>query len=168
MAGIKHAIKDAGGNSGGSCTYLFGKKGRIVLEGPGADVEHVLEAAIDVGALDVEQVDDGDAGNVHVAADGAEQPSKRVLVFTEPSDTKAAGEALSKTMGLQIAASEIFWDANEDTKVHLEDDAAAKQLAVFVDGLREMEPAVQGIYMNVAQGKVEDGPWAELMSRLDG
>ncbi|KAK0268559.1 hypothetical protein LTR91_014902 [Friedmanniomyces endolithicus] len=129
---------------------LADKKGRIVFEArEGVGVEEALEPALEAGAVDVE--DDGDG---------------RVVIFTEPGDTRAVGDALHKTLGLQIAASEILWEANEDTSIGVPDGNMAEELSTFVDVLQERETSLQAVAMNVAQGQLEEEPWKELQSRL--
>lgn len=151
MADMKHAIKETGGNAT-AAGYLFSKKGKIVFEkkeGVGAD--EVFEAALEVGALDVEEDGEG-----------------RVVVFTETGDTKAAGETLSKDLGLDISVSEIIWDANEDTRVELESEDTVAMLLDFVDKIEGKEGgSVTGVYMNVGPGeKLNEDAWSELMGRL--
>ena len=74
-------------NHEGSVTptnYLFEKKGRVVFhkkEGIGAD--EALEAALEVGALDVVEDEEG-----------------KVVMFTEPSITMMAGEQLARSLTL--------------------------------------------------------------------
>ncbi|KAK0889125.1 hypothetical protein LTR02_015721 [Friedmanniomyces endolithicus] len=76
------------------------------------------------------------------------------------------GEALNKTLGLQIAASEILWEANQDTSIGVPDGNMAEELSSFVDVLQEREASLQAVAMNVAQGQLEEEPWKELQSRL--
>lgn len=149
LADVRMVLTKHGGSST-PAAYLFAKKGRITFEkkdGVGAD--EVFEPALESGALDVLEDDDG-----------------RVVVYTEPTETTAAGETLSQTLGLNISASEIIWDANEDTRIPLESDKSAKDLVRFIDVLQDKESMVQGIYMNVVRGSVAEEPWAELQSRI--
>lgn len=130
-------------------SYLFEKKGRIIFrkrEGVGAD--EVLEAALEAGALDV-----------------VEDAEGRVVVYTETNDTKATAETLASSLGLEVEESEIIWDPNHETKIGLEDAQAAETLSTFVERLQE-DSAVQGVYMNVARGSLDDAVWAELQSRV--
>ena len=89
-----------------------------------------------------------------------------MLVYTEPPETKSTGEALSTALCLDIASSEIISDANEDTKVELSNAEATQELVKFADAIQDKENGVQGIYMNVAQGTLDEGAWAELQSRI--
>ncbi|HTN32910.1 MAG TPA: YebC/PmpR family DNA-binding transcriptional regulator [Marinobacter sp.] len=60
VAEVRHAFSKAGGNLGtdGSVAYLFSKQG-IISYGPEADGEKLLEAALNVGAEDLAEQDDG-------------------------------------------------------------------------------------------------------------
>lgn len=150
LAEIRQLVKKYQGNVTPT-SYLFEKKGQIIFkpkEGLGAD--EVLEAALEAapGALDV--------------VEGAEG---RVVVFTEPADTKGVGEALSGALGLEVEESEIIWDPNEDTKVQIPDEEAAQVLSGFAEKLQEIS-GVEAMYMNANQGDVSDATWTELQSRL--
>lgn len=150
LADVREVMKKYSGTATPT-NYLFAKKGRIVFEKKeGTGVDEVFDQALEAGALDV-----------------IEDAEGRVVVFTEPSDTKSTGEALSGGLGLNIASSDIIWDPNEDTMVPLSDSVAAKELSEFVDALQDKDSSVQGIYMNVAQGSIDEGAWAELKSRID-
>lgn len=121
-----------------------------VKEGTGVD--EVFDAALEVGAIDVEE-EEG-----------------QVVVYTEPTDTKATGETLAEKLGLVIAESDIFWDSNEDTRVELEGENVVADLVGFVDALEQKEVPVQGVYMNISPAKdmEEKDAWADLMERISG
>jgi YebC/PmpR family DNA-binding regulatory protein len=149
LADLRVIIKQHGGNATPT-GYLFTKKGRIIFANKdGVGVDDVFEPALEAGALDVDEDGEG-----------------RVLVYTEPTDTKSTGETLSTALGLDIASSEIISDANEDTKVALSNAEATQELVKFADAIQDKENGVQGIYMNVTQGTLEEGAWAELQSRI--
>ncbi|KAK3700680.1 hypothetical protein LTR37_015869 [Vermiconidia calcicola] len=150
LSDVRLVMKDAGG-SATPCAYLFEKKGRVVFERTdGVSAESILEAAVEAGATDVDQDEDGE-----------------LVVFSEPGDTKAVGEAVSSAMELMIKRSEIVWSANPDTKVAIPSEDAAEELSGFVDELLDKESSVQAISMNVAQGKLSTEAWKELQSRLN-
>jgi len=139
---------------GGSVTptsYLFQKKGRVAFERDERNlgVDDVLDEAIEAGAEDVETDEDGS-----------------IVVWTEPSKTMAAAEALQKSLNLKVESSDILWDPNEDTKVPLESEAAVKALSEFLEAVQD-NPQVQGVYANVAQGSLADDVWEDLQSRLN-
>jgi len=149
LADVRLVLSKHGGSST-PAAYLFAKKGRITFEKKdGVGVDEVFEPALEAGALDVVEGDEG-----------------QVVVFTEPTETTAAGARLSQVLDMNISASEIIWDANEDTKTPLESDKAAVELVRFVEVLQDKESMVQGIYMNIAQGSVAEEPWSELQSRI--
>lgn len=150
LADIRHLVKQHQGNVTPT-NYLFEKKGQIIFkpkEGLGAD--EVLDAALEAvpGVLDV--------------VEGAEG---RVVVFTEPADTKGTGEALSSALGLEVEESEIVWDPNEDTKVEIPDEETAQVLGGFAEKLQDIS-GVQAMYVNAVQGSIGDATWADLQSRL--
>ncbi|OCK91348.1 YebC-like protein [Cenococcum geophilum 1.58] len=148
LADIRLLIKEHEG-SVTPTTYLFEKKGRIVFrEKDGVGVEEVLEEVLEAGALDVIENSEG-----------------KVVVFTETNETKATAQALASSLGLEISETDIIWDPTENTKVELEEEEAAKRLGRFLEELQEIS-GVQGVYMNIAQGSIDDALWSELQSRI--
>ncbi|KAI5301697.1 hypothetical protein KEM56_001454 [Ascosphaera pollenicola] len=127
---IRFLIKNAGGNVTPT-TFLFDKKGfcKFVLpEGKTAD--DYLEQAIDVGAEDISINEEG-----------------RLMVYTDPSETKTVGDQFAKVTGLEMESSDIFWDPKEETMVTLEGEA----LENVEDLIAKMEEdsGVQDIYLNM-------------------
>ena len=148
LADIRLLIKEHEG-SVTPTTYLFEKKGRIVFrEKDRVGVEEVLEEAVEVGALDVIENSEG-----------------KVVIFTETNETKATAQALASSLGLEIDETDIIWNPTEDTKVELEEEEVAKRLGRFLEELQEIS-GVQGVYMNIAQGSIDDTLWLELQSRI--
>jgi len=147
---LRHLVKVHGG-SVTPTSYLFQKKGRVAFEKDERNlgVDEVLDEAIEAGADDVETDEDGN-----------------VVIWTEPSKTMAAAEALQKSLNLKVESSDIIWDANEDTKVPLESEDAVKALSAFVEALQD-NPNVQGVYANVAQGHLADDVWEDFQVKLD-
>ncbi|TKA22699.1 hypothetical protein B0A50_07792 [Salinomyces thailandicus] len=147
---VRSAINKAAGGSITPSSYLFTKRGRIVFEAKeGVDAVEGLNAAVEAGAIDVDQDEEG-----------------RLIVITEPADVKHAGASVSKALDLQISTSDIVWEPNDDTSVGLESQDAGQELCAFVDLLREKEAGVQAISMNVARGSLSDDAWNDLQSRL--
>ncbi|KAF2837011.1 YebC-like protein [Patellaria atrata CBS 101060] len=148
LADVKFAVK----KSGGTVTpieYMFEKKGRIVFkQKDGIGVDEILEPASEAGAVDVAE---GEQGNV--------------VVYTEVNDTKSTALGLSKDLDLEVESSEIIYDVNEDTKVELEDEESIKPLHEFIDKLEGIH-GFSGLYINAAQGSLDDAAWAELKSRV--
>jgi transcriptional/translational regulatory protein YebC/TACO1 len=130
---IRYMIKDGGGTVTPT-TFLFEKKGRVAMEKKeGANVDDYLDQAIEAGAMDITM-----------------DEKERLVVFTDPSETKSVGEAFAKLSGLVIEELEIFWDPNPDTLVDVQDEEHLKDLEDLVSTLRE-DHTVQDIYMNSTQ-----------------
>ncbi|KAJ4287631.1 hypothetical protein N0V90_012334 [Kalmusia sp. IMI 367209] len=147
LSDLRLCVKEAGGTVS-TVGYMFEKKGRIILQkkdGIGAD--EVLEPALDAGVLDVVEDSEG-----------------RVVLYTEPTETKTTAETVAKSLGLEVEETEIIYDPNEDTKVALDDTAAAEGLADFLDKVQEVS-GLQGIYFNWAKGAIDEELWAELQSK---
>jgi YebC/PmpR family DNA-binding regulatory protein len=148
LADMRLLVKEAGGTRS-TVSFLFEKKGRILLQKKeGMGMDEVLEPALDAGVLDVMEDDEG-----------------RVVLYTEPVQTKTIAEALSKELGMEIEESEIFYDPNEGTMVPLDDEEAAQQLIRFLDGLQEVQ-GIQGVYMNWTKGSISDELWDDLQSKI--
>lgn len=147
---LRHLVKVHGGNVTPT-NYLFQKKGRLAFEKneEGLGVDDVLDAAIEAGAEDVEEDEDGN-----------------IVVWTEPSKITAAAEALQKSHGLKVESSDIIWDANEDTRVALEPSDAVKALQALLETLQD-NSNVQGVYANITQGSLTDEVWESLQENLD-
>ncbi|KKK21582.1 hypothetical protein AOCH_002616 [Aspergillus ochraceoroseus] len=127
---VRHAIKEAGGTVTPTA-YLFEKKGRILFERKeGVNADDCLDQAIEAGATDITADENG-----------------RILVFTEPTETKSVGEALSKQSGLVIEELEIVWVPNKDTLVEVKDETEIHELEEIMSTLRE-ETSVRDIYLN--------------------
>lgn len=130
---VRHLIKDAGGTVTPT-TFLFEKKGRVVMEkNEGLNADDYLDQAIEAGAMDLTMDDTG-----------------RLVVYTDPSETKRVGETFSKLSGFPIEELEIFWDPNKDTLVEVQDESQAKVLEDLLSTLRE-DPSVQDIYVNTTE-----------------
>jgi transcriptional/translational regulatory protein YebC/TACO1 len=151
LGDVRNLIKIHGGNVTPT-NYLFQKKGRVAFEKDERDigVDDVLDEAIEAGAEDVEVDEDGN-----------------IVIWTEPSKTMAAAEALQKSHGLKVESSDILWDANEDTKVSVDSEVAVKTLSEFIEALQDY-PNVQGVYANVARGmSISEDVWEDLVEKLD-
>lgn len=149
LADLRLIVKEAGGTVS-TVGFMFEKKGRIILQKKdGVGVDEVLEPALDAGVLDVVEDEQG-----------------RVVLFTEPAQTKTVAEALTKDHGIEIEESEIIYDPNDDTKVELNDEDAAAKLSDFLDELQEVQ-GIQGVYMNWTKGeKVPSELWEELCGKV--
>ncbi|KAJ5882473.1 Transcriptional regulator TACO1-like domain 2 [Penicillium soppii] len=127
---VRYLIKDNGGIVTPT-TFLFERKGRVVMEKKeNTNSDDYLDQAIEAGAADITTDDKG-----------------RLVILTDPSETKTVGETFAKLSGLAIEELEIFWDPNRDSMVEVQDEEQAKALEDLLSALRE-EPSVQDIYMN--------------------
>ncbi|CAG7918102.1 unnamed protein product [Penicillium olsonii] len=127
---VRYLIKDNGGIVTPT-TFLFERKGRVVLEKQEAtDPDDYLDQAIEAGAADINTDDKG-----------------RLVLLTDPSETKTVGEKFAKLSGLVIEELEMIWDPNTDSLVDVQDEEQAKALEDLLSALRE-EPSVQDIYLN--------------------
>ncbi|KAJ5674696.1 uncharacterized protein N7477_004630 [Penicillium maclennaniae] len=130
---IRYMIKNGGGTVTPT-TFLFEKKGRVTMEKKeGVNADDYLDQAIEAGAIDI-----------------ITDEKERLVLFTDPSETKSVGEAFSKLSGLTLEELEIFWDPNPDTLVDVQDSEQLKDLEDLVSTLRE-DHTVQDIYMNSIQ-----------------
>jgi len=130
---IRHVIKNYGGTVTPT-TFLFEKKGRVAMEKKdGLNADDYLDQAIEAGATDLVMDD-----------------KERLVVFTNPYETKSVGEAFSKLSGLTIEELEIFWDPDPDTLVDVQDEEQIKDLEDLLSSLRD-DHTVQDIYMNSIQ-----------------
>jgi transcriptional/translational regulatory protein YebC/TACO1 len=150
LADLRFLVKSTGGTVTPT-SYLFTKRGVVVFEKDerGLGVDEVLDDAIEAGAEDVETDDDGN-----------------IIVWTDPSGTTGAAEALKKSHDLKVKSSEIIWAPNEDTLAPFDSQEAYQALVSLVDALQD-NPNVQGVYANVAQGVIEEGAWVELQGKID-
>ncbi|RMZ86176.1 hypothetical protein DV737_g233, partial [Chaetothyriales sp. CBS 132003] len=125
---------------GGSITptaYMFERKGKIWFRqeveggGPGLDVDHVLEEAIEAGATDV------------MGEDG------QVVVETEPADVMAVSERLQERLNAQVERVEIIMEAKQDAMVDL-DTAQLAELEGLIETIED-EPSLQNVYMDASE-----------------
>ncbi|CAI7622132.1 unnamed protein product [Penicillium manginii] len=130
---VRYMIKNGGGTVTPT-TFLFEKKGRVVMEQKdGLNADDHLDQAIEAGATDIITDDKG-----------------RIVIFTDPSETKRVGEAFAKMSGLTIEELEIFWDPNQESLVEVHDEEQVKDLEDLLSALRD-DHTVQDIYLNAAE-----------------
>ncbi len=128
VADVRHALAKHGGNLGtdGSVAFLFKHCGQLVFA-PGTDENALLEAALDAGADDVIDNDDGS-----------------IEVITGPYAFAAAKEALGKA-GFKPAFAELTMKPS--TEVELQGEDAAK-MQKLIDALESLDD-VQDVHTNV-------------------
>jgi len=138
VAEVRHCFTKFGGNLGtsGSVAYLFSKTGVISYE-PGVDEETLMDAALEAGADDIVNHDDGSI-DVHTS-------------FESFGQVKDAVDAA----GLESANAEVTMLAS--TEVDLDLDSAEK-LMRLVEQLEDLDD-VQNVYSNASIS-------SEVMSQL--
>lgn len=124
---VRHAFTKCGGNLGtdGSVAYIFSKKGQLLYP-PGVAEDQLLEVALEAGAEDIKNYDDGSA---------------EVLCAPEEFDT--VRDALVKA-GLESVQAEVILVAA--TQVTLDQEAAEK-MTRLIDMLEDLDD-VQNVYSN--------------------
>jgi YebC/PmpR family DNA-binding regulatory protein len=117
-ADVRHALSKHGGNLGepGSVSYLFDKRGVIVVDATRYDEDDLI-AAIDAGALDIALDDDV------------------FEVITEPGDLGPVREALARA-GVEIESADVTQRPKSRVPVQ-ESDAA--RLIKLIDALEESD-----------------------------
>ena len=127
VSGVRNAFTKSGGNLGtdGSVSYLFTKRG-VLSYAPGTDEDTLMEAALEAGAEDIVNYDDG-----------------AIDVFTSPVDFYTVKEALDKA-GFVADNAEIAMIAA--TKAELDLDTAEKFMRL-IDTLEDHDD-VQEVYHN--------------------
>ena len=151
ISALKNALKKAGGAASPSA-YLFERMGRILLEcNKEVEEEHLLEAALNAGATDVQIDKEG-----------------TLQVFCDPSSTKVVEEYMitSTDLGARLSASEIVWSPHENTKVEISSEVTTDTLFAFVEDVLERENDIQMIAMNLKPGDLDVQTWAELTKRV--
>lgn len=125
VADVRHAFSKHGGNLGtdGSVAYLFKHCGQLVFA-PGTDEARLLEAALDAGAEDIADNDDGS-----------------IEVITGPNDLVAVKEALTRA-GFKPELAEVTMKPS--TEVALSGDEAVK-MQKLLDALESIDD-VQDVY----------------------
>lgn len=131
--------------------YFFSRRGRIVFsKHDTVSLDEMMDNAIELGAEDLENDDDGNA-----------------IVWTEPAQTMKLAQGLAKDLGLEVLSSDIIWFPNEETRATVDSAADTKALAEFVQSLTEM-PEVRAIYSNAVKGgSVSEEEWEAFESNID-
>jgi YebC/PmpR family DNA-binding regulatory protein len=124
---VRHAFTKCGGNLGtsGSVAYLFEKVGQLYYA-PGCDEDKILEIALEAGARDIINNDDGS-----------------VEVLTDPEAFEAVKNAL-ESAALKAEDAEVTMRAGTDSR--LEGDEAVKMLRLL-EMLEDLDD-VQEVYSN--------------------
>ncbi|MDQ3995538.1 MAG: YebC/PmpR family DNA-binding transcriptional regulator [Gemmatimonadota bacterium] len=127
VAEVRHKFSRGGGNLGAanSVSWMFDRKGQILLDGKGLDEDAALEIALDAGAEDV------------TGEDG------QYVVTTEPASFHAVRTAL-EAKGLKIAESELAMVPKNTVHVEGKDAEAVLKL---IESLEELDD-VQKVWAN--------------------
>ncbi|WP_372878614.1 YebC/PmpR family DNA-binding transcriptional regulator [Spongiibacter marinus] len=138
VADVRHAFSKRGGNLGtdGSVAYLFNRLGQILYP-PGVNEEQVMEVALEAGADDVIDHDDGS-----------------VEVLTPWEEFLAVKDAM-QAAGLEHESADVIMQPS--TSVTL-DRAGAEKVMGLVDMLEDLDD-VQNVYTNA---DIPDAVLAEL------
>ena len=125
-ADVRHLLTKNGGSLGepGSVSYLFDKRGVIVVDAGRYDEDDLIPA-IDAGAMDISLDDDV------------------YEVITEPADLTAARQALAEA-GVEIDSADVAQRPKVRVPV---DETDAQKLIKLIDALEESDD-VSGVHAN--------------------
>jgi YebC/PmpR family DNA-binding regulatory protein len=124
---IRHAFSKHGGNLGenGSVSYMFSKKGLIVVEKSAASEDKLTELALEAGAEDLSA--EGDYWEI----------------TTAPADFNAVNEAI-KGAGIETVSAEITMIASTYTKL---EGTTAAAMSRMLDAIEDLDDT-QNVYSN--------------------
>jgi len=122
VADVRHAFSKHGGNLGtdGSVAFLFKHCGQLVFA-PGTDENRLMEAALDAGADDVINNDDGS-----------------IEVITGPYDFIAAKDALAKA-GFKPEFAEVTMKPSTEVEMAGDDAARMQKLIDAIESLDDVQ-----------------------------
>ncbi|KAI2463942.1 YebC-like protein [Annulohypoxylon bovei var. microspora] len=143
---VRRAIRRYGGNVA-PIAFMFTRLGRTILKGKGEDFDEVMMQALEAGAEDVEQDENGD-----------------LVLCTQPNMTHKVAQTMSETLSTEILSSDIIWSSTD--KVILDDLTTATSINSLLVALRD-QSEVQAIYANVEQGAISDELWESIEDNLD-
>ena len=125
---IRHYFDKFGGNLGqsGCVSFLFEKKGVILLDAEDLDEDVLMETALEAGASDFAKEDDV------------------FEIYTEPDDLSAVRETLEEK-GYQIQSADL--DMIPSSYVRLTDETDIKHMNLLLEHLDEHDD-VQNVYHN--------------------
>ncbi|RKZ16220.1 YebC/PmpR family DNA-binding transcriptional regulator [bacterium] len=141
-AEVRHAFTKFNGNLGsnGCVSYIFDRRGLVILDGERCDLETAMDAAIEAGADDVEE--EGDI----------------ITVTTQMGDLHAVAEALREG-GLPVTSAELAQIPNTLVKVEGGDASTLMKLVTAMDDLDD----VSGVSANF---DIDDDLLAEIEEKL--
>ncbi len=122
VADVRHAFSKHGGNLGtdGSVAFLFQHCGQLLLA-PGTDEDQIIELAAELGAEDVNILDDG-----------------AIEVLTEPYDFEVVKEGLIKS-GVEIGYGDVIYKPKTDAVVEGDDIERIRKLINALEVLDDVQ-----------------------------
>jgi YebC/PmpR family DNA-binding regulatory protein len=141
-AEVRHVFTKFNGNLGanGCVSYLFERKGMVVLDGERCDLEAVMDAAIDAGAEDVEE-----EGGI-------------ISVTTAMEDLHAVSSVLSES-GLPVTSTELVQMPSTSVNVEKSDALTLMRLITSMDDLDDVSQVS-------ANFDIDDELMAEIEDKL--
>ena len=141
-AEVRHCFSKFNGNLGanGCVSFIFDRKGMIILDGGRCDLETAMEAAIEAGAEDVEE-EEG-----------------LISVTTAMEDLQKVGGVLTEA-GLPITSMELVRIPNTTVQVEEKDAMTLLRLINFMDDLDDVAKVS-------ANFEIDDDLMAQLEERL--
>ncbi len=128
VAEVRHALSRAGGSLGesGSVAWQFSRKAYFLLTGDNLDFDKVFELALESGADEVEQSDDG------------------IEIYAEVENFKTLSNAFFEA-GLHITEAELRMVPNQEVELSTEETLQVLRVADNLDDLDD----VQHVYHNM-------------------
>ncbi len=128
ISNLKTVMNKKGGTMGaaGSVGYLFSKKGLMLAGGSQESADEIELAAIDAGADDVKETDDG------------------VEIYTVPQDLMKIKDQLKKA-GFKIKSATLIYIPQTEVKIN--DTESASKLLDLMDSLEE-DDDITSVYSN--------------------
>ena len=127
VADVRHKFSRAGGNLGAtnSVSWMFDRKGQLLIEGSAGDEDKLLELALEAGAEDFQREDD------------------TFIVTTEPTQLHAVRSEL-EAKGVKVSESEIAMIPKNTVKV---DGKEAESVLKLIEALEDLDD-VQKVHAN--------------------
>ena len=114
---VRSTFSKNGGNLGetGSVGFMFERKGEVIYQASAGDADTIFEAAIEVGAEDVESSEDGH------------------IIWCEDTDLNEVSNALEVALG-ESESTKLIWKPTTTTELGLDD---MQRLMKLVDALED-------------------------------
>ncbi len=137
---VRHALTKNGGSLGasGCVAYLFNKKGMVSFGADGVDVDSLMEAALEAGAEDVIESDDG------------------IDVVTTTASFETVRDALKRD-GFEAVEAEITMQPSNTVNLEGKD---VETMLRLMDALEDLDD-VQNVYANFEISDDEMAKYAE-------